>query len=103
MISIDLNNPEATVEYRKSKRGQIWSINGSFFYRIVNSLGFPDPIHVTLVHLPMGLIIGAFCFAWISALSSWEKPAVIDYHCIGLAFLFLFPVIIFGFLDWRHF
>lgn len=73
------------------------------FYRIVNNLGFPDPIHVTLVHIPMGLVIGAFIFSWLSALSSWKRLAVTAYHCITLAFLFLFPVIIFGVTDWRNF
>jgi len=73
------------------------------FYSIVNSFGFPDPIHVTLVHIPMGLVIGAFFFAWLAAVFSWKKLAVTAYHCITLALLFLFPVIIFGFMDWRHF
>ena len=73
------------------------------FYRIVNSFGFPDPIHVTLVHIPMGLIIGAFIFSWLAALSRWKRLAVTAYHCMTLALLFLFPVIIFGAMDWRHF
>lgn len=73
------------------------------FYNIVNSLGFPDPIHAILVHIPMGLIIGAFCFAWISAFSNWKRLAVTAYHCITLSLIFLLPVIIFGFMDWRHF
>lgn len=73
------------------------------FYSMVNSLGFPDPIHAILVHIPMGLTIGAFCFAWISALSSWKRLAVTAYHCITLSLVFLLPVIIFGFADWRHF
>jgi uncharacterized membrane protein len=73
------------------------------FYRIVNSLGFHDPIHVMLVHIPMGLVIGAFIFSWLSALTSWKRLALTAYQCITLAFLFLFPVIIFGFMDWRQF
>jgi uncharacterized membrane protein len=73
------------------------------FYHMVNSFGFPDPIHVTLVHIPMGLVIGAFVFSWLSALTSWKRLTVTAYQCITLALLFLFPVIIFGFMDWRHF
>jgi uncharacterized membrane protein len=73
------------------------------FYRILNSFGFPDPVHVTLVHIPMGLVIGAFFFAWLAALTPRKKLAITAYHCITLAFIFLFPVIISGFMDWRNF
>jgi uncharacterized membrane protein len=73
------------------------------FYRIVNNLGFPDPIHAAMVHMPMGLIVGAFIFGWLSAFSGWKKLALSAYHCITLAFLFLFPVVLFGIMDWRHF
>jgi mono/diheme cytochrome c family protein len=73
------------------------------FYRIVNSFGFPDAVHPTLVHMPMGLVVGAFFLAWISFFSSWKNLAVTAYHCITLALLFLFPAIVFGFMDWRHF
>ena len=73
------------------------------FYRFVNNLGFPDPIHVTLVHIPMGLVIGAFIFGWLADLTHWKRLAITAFDCITLAFLFLFPVIIFGIMDWRHF
>jgi len=73
------------------------------FYRMVNSLGFPDPVHVTLVHVPIGLVIGAFIFSTLSAFTRWKSLAVTAYQCITLVFLFLFPVILFGFMDWRHF
>ncbi|MGV8057233.1 MAG: hypothetical protein AB2L12_04220 [Smithellaceae bacterium] len=52
---------------------------------------------------PWGLVIGAFFFAWMVVLSPWKKLAVTAYHCIALAFIFLFPVIISGFMDWRNF
>ena len=73
------------------------------FYRFMNDLGFPDPIHAALVHMPMGLIVGAFIFAWLSTILKRERLAVSAYHCIVLAFLFLFPVILFGIMDWRNF
>lgn len=73
------------------------------FYRFLNSLGFPDPVHAALVHLPMGLILGAFVFSLLSVFSVWKRPAVTAHHCITLAVISLFPVIVFGFMDWRHF
>jgi uncharacterized membrane protein len=78
----------------------IWIDN---FYRFVNSMGFPDPIHVILIHIPMGLILGAFFFSCLSYFPAWKRLAVTAYYCITMAFLFLFPAIIFGFMDWRHF
>lgn len=75
----------------------------SSFYRFVNGLGFPDPIHAALVHMPMGLVVGAFAFALAAMLTRWKRLAITAFDCITLAFLFLFPVIIFGLMDWRHF
>jgi uncharacterized membrane protein len=73
------------------------------FYSMMNSFGFPDPVHVTLVHIPIGLVIGSFIFSWLSALTRWKKLSVTAYQCITLTFLFLFPVIVFGLMDWRNF
>jgi uncharacterized membrane protein len=74
------------------------------FYNALNQLGFSDPVHATLVHMPMGLLVGAFIFVWLATFSiSWKRLAVSAHHCIILAFLFLFPVICFGIADWRHF
>ncbi|MDQ1277699.1 MAG: hypothetical protein QG555_740 [Thermodesulfobacteriota bacterium] len=72
-------------------------------YSFLNRVGFIDPIHAPLVHVPMGLVIGTFVFAWTAFLTGWRGLAVSARHCLGLAFLFLFPVIIFGIIDWRHF
>jgi len=73
------------------------------FYDLLNSLGFPDPVHAAMVHMPMGLIVGTFFFAMAAALTRWKIFAVTARHCIALAFLFLFPVILFGIIDWQHF
>lgn len=72
-------------------------------YRFLNSLGYSHPIHPALVHMPIGLAIGAFVFAW-SALVFKKKPlAQAARYCSILSFLFLFPAMLFGFMDWRHF
>jgi mono/diheme cytochrome c family protein len=73
------------------------------FYSVANNLGFPDPIHAILVHMPMGLVVGAFIFGWLAALTRKKRLALTAFDCITLAFLFLFPVIAFGLMDWRHF
>jgi len=77
------------------------SISG--FYRFLNSFGFTDPVHAALVHMPIGLAVGAFLFGWAAALSGREKLAVSAHHCTILALLFWFPAVLFGLMDWQHF
>jgi uncharacterized membrane protein len=72
-------------------------------YSFLNRVGFIDPLHAPLVHVPIGLVIGAFIFAGTAFLKRRKELAVSARHCLGLAFLFLIPVIILGILDWRHF
>jgi uncharacterized membrane protein len=73
------------------------------FYGLLNSLGYSHPVHPALVHMPIGLAIGAFVFAW-SALLFKKKPlAQAARYCSILSFLFLFPAMLFGYMDWRHF
>ena len=73
------------------------------FYHFVNGLGYHHPIHPALVHAPMGLVIGAFFFGWAGFLSGRETLSRTALHCIALAFLFWFPVVFFGIMDWEHF
>jgi uncharacterized membrane protein len=72
------------------------------FYRFVNGLGYHHPLHPALVHMPIGLVIGAFVFAWTALLFKRQPLALSARYCIMLAFLFWFPVVLFGFTDWWH-
>jgi mono/diheme cytochrome c family protein len=73
------------------------------FYRFLNQFGFTDPVHAALVHMPIGLVVGAFLFGWTASLMGRKELAVTAYHCTILAFLFWFPVVLFGLMDWQHF
>jgi uncharacterized membrane protein len=73
------------------------------FYQFMNSLGYIHPIHAAFVHMPIGLVVGAFIFGWLAFLFNREKLARSATHCILLAFLFWFPAVLFGFMDWQHF
>jgi uncharacterized membrane protein len=75
----------------------------SAFYQFLNHIGFTDPIHAALVHMPIGLVVGGFCFAWAATLMGRKKMAVTAHHCTILAFLFWFPVALFGLMDWQYF
>ena len=60
-------------------------------------------IHPALVHLPIGLVAGAFIFGWLGLLSKKEGMVRSARHCLVLAFLSWFPVVLFGLMDWLHF
>ncbi len=74
------------------------------FYRLLtDKLGFSDPIHAAIVHLPIGFVVGAFIFGWLAVLFGREKWALSARHCVILAFFFWFPVVFFGLTDWEHY
>jgi uncharacterized membrane protein len=73
------------------------------FYGFLNSLGYSHPVHPALVHMPIGLVIGAFVFAWVAFLFKKKPLAQTARYCSILSFLFLFPAMLFGYMDWRHF
>jgi uncharacterized membrane protein len=72
-------------------------------YRFLSNVGYAHPLHPALVHMPIGLVMGAFVFAWAALLFKGRQLALSARYCAILAFLFWFPTVLFGFMDWRHF
>jgi uncharacterized membrane protein len=72
-------------------------------YQFLNKLGYMHPIHPTEVHMPIGLVVGACVFAYVALVFRRPSLAQTARHCIILAFIFLFPTMLFGFMDWQHF
>jgi mono/diheme cytochrome c family protein len=72
-------------------------------YRMLAKLGFSDPLHPPIVHIPIGLVIGAFVFFAVALLFKRKQLVLTARHVSILALLFAFPSIFFGFLDWIHF
>lgn len=72
-------------------------------YRFLSNVGYAHPLHPALVHMPIGLVMGAFVFAWAALL--FKKKALVQSarYCAILALLFWFPAVLFGVMDWRHF
>jgi uncharacterized membrane protein len=72
------------------------------FYNLLELFGFHHPIHPILVHVPMGMVVGAVLFSLVH----WKKPGLgLDrtaFHCIVLSLVFVVPVYIAGLLDWQH-
>lgn len=73
------------------------------FYDILNRLGYHHPIHPTEVHMPIGLVVGAFVFAVFAIIFRRRNLTLTPWHCIILAFIWIFPTMILGLMDWQHF
>lgn len=73
------------------------------FYQFLHALGYPHPIHPTEVHMPIGLIVASVVFAYGAKLFHKPEWAVTARRCFVLAFLFIFPTMLFGVMDWQHF
>ncbi len=72
-------------------------------YNALAAMGFTDPIHPPLTHIPIGLVVGALIFG----LTAWllRRPALgqAARYCLGLAWLFIIPTVLLGFMDWQHY
>ena len=74
-----------------------------FVYAFLAKIGYTHPIHPTEVHMPIGLVVGAFIFAWVSLLFRRPNLAQTARHCSIVAFIWVFPTILFGFMDLQHY
>ncbi len=72
-------------------------------YQLLAKVGFTDPLHAPITHIPIGLVIGAFCFFYVAVIFSRKNLYLTARHVSILAFIFVFPTILFGVMDWLHF
>lgn len=73
------------------------------FYDFLSRMGYHHPVHPTEVHMPIGLVVGAFVFALVLIVLRRRNLVLTPRHCIILAFIWIFPTILFGIMDWQHF
>ncbi len=72
-------------------------------YALLAKLGFTDPLHAPITHIPIGLVVGAFLFILVALIFGRRNLLTTARHVSILAFLFVFPTILFGVFDWLHF
>jgi len=72
-------------------------------YRFLEGLGYQHPIHPTQVNMPIGLVMGALIFGLAALMTRKAAVSTVARSVIVLAFVFFFPAVLTGFLDWRHF
>ena len=73
------------------------------FYDLLTRIGFTDPPHALLTHMPIGLITGALLFFLVAVIFRRKVLVPTARHVFILAFIFIFPTILFGVLDWLHY
>lgn len=78
-------------------------MNIDFIYRFLAGLGYTHPLHPTITHLAIGLVMGALIFYLIAFLVPRGQYARTARRCSTLAFLAVFPSVILGLMDWSHY
>jgi mono/diheme cytochrome c family protein len=73
------------------------------FYRLLAALGYTHPLHLGFVCVIVGLVAGAFLFSLGDLV--WKKANLRTSagHALVLAFVFVFPAVLFGVFDWMYF
>ena len=73
-------------------------------YSALADIGFHDPLHPALTHFPIALVFVALML-WAGSLYWREHPSwrISAQHCLILAWLFFFPTVLLGYMDWQHY
>jgi uncharacterized membrane protein len=72
-------------------------------YLFMAKLGFKEPLHSPITHMPIGLAVGALIFFIIAVIFKKKSLVLTARHASILAFVFVFPTILLGVFDWIHF
>lgn len=70
----------------------------SFYKFLYYYFGYSHPLHPTQVEMPIGLVVAGFILALVAFKRS--NAGISARHVILLAFLFIFPTVLGGVLDW---
>ncbi|MEX1346310.1 MAG: DUF2231 domain-containing protein [Desulfobacterales bacterium] len=72
-------------------------------YQTLTNFGYNHPIHPTLTHVPIGMVMGAFIFVLIAVIARKKNLAQTARHCSVLALIAAVPTALLGLMDWQHF
>jgi uncharacterized membrane protein len=72
-------------------------------YALLVKLGFKEPLHSPITHMPIGLVAGALIFFLVAVIFKRKNLVLTARHASILAFIFAFPTIMLGVMDWIHF
>jgi uncharacterized membrane protein len=72
-------------------------------YALLAKFGFNEPLHSPITHMPIGLVVGALIFFLVAVIFKKKNLVLTARHASILAFIFAFPTIMLGVMDWIHF
>jgi uncharacterized membrane protein len=72
-------------------------------YSLLAKIGFKEPLHSPITHMPIGLVVGALIFFLVAVIFKRKNLVLTARHASILAFIFAFPTIMLGVMDWIHF
>jgi protein SCO1/2 len=72
-------------------------------FKLLAAVGFNEPLHPPITHMPIGLVFGAAVFLAIAIFFKKKEFILTARHVSILAFVFAFPTILLGVIDWIHF
>jgi len=73
------------------------------FYDLLAQIGYAHPIHPALVHMPIGLVVGATALIGMAVFTRYRHFRVSGHHVLTLALIFWFPTVLFGITDWLRY
>jgi len=73
------------------------------FYALISRLGYNHPLHPTQVHIPVGLIFGAFVLGVWAKMRHRPVFSMAAWYCMIIALIWILPTIVTGLMDWKHF
>jgi uncharacterized membrane protein len=74
-----------------------------FIYQTLTKFGYTHPLHPTLTHVPIGMVMGAFLFMLVPLIFRRTNLAQTARNCSVLALIAAVPTALLGIMDWQHF
>lgn len=78
-------------------------VDMEFLYQFLQKIGFGHPLHPALIHVPIGLVIGAFVFILTALVLKRDDYLTTALRCSVLSLISLVPAVFVGVTDWYHF
>jgi mono/diheme cytochrome c family protein len=73
------------------------------FYGMLAAIGLTQRVHLLFAHVPIGLVAGALFFSLGAYIWKRRNLRLSAGHALVLAFIFIFPTVLFGVFDWMYF
>ncbi len=71
-------------------------------YHALYAIGFQDPIHPPLTHITIGAVTAALIFGVLARVRRQPSLARAARYCLVLAWVFILPTVLLGFMDWQY-